>query len=543
LAYDQLQAAASCPLTLKSITKALYEPQTGEAMMNPNYKRLPILLVCAIAIFGLLDESSAQERRVPVAPGIGTLNSTITGDAGRTPNTVYVLERGAGKIYLLSGTIDHNFPLTIISEGTGERPRLIPLADNAGNSTRAFRTRANLTLKGLYVTGANSLGAYRETNIIRTGADNVRLVLEDCHLDRDGQSAIRLDNKFCRVFVKKSIISNIGEATNLDNGRFLDARSVQQDSIWVENTTVYNITSRVYRVGDGGLSKFHYWNHNTIVNSAQHCLDVEQLATFIFTNNMVINGAYFGTDTTTIPGAAKRTLIELDPPGPILTGMGLSLSVTVRNNNFYLDPAISSLFPGIRGREVIQPLDSIAAAHATKTTLEAITFTNGPPAHIPLVMAFLDTSRSMSSYPPFDTSKEPYDFKYPTTTASYTGSTAGQPLGALTWFGLDIISAVKDRVSSEVPSSFRLLGNYPNPFNPSTSIRFDLPAAAEVQVAVFNVNGQQVLATTPLRMNAGTAQALRLDASALATGVYFYRVTAATAKETFTGTGNMLLVK
>jgi hypothetical protein len=70
-----------------------------------------------------------------------------------------------------------------------------------------------------------------------------------------------------------------------------------------------------------------------------------------------------------------------------------------------------------------------------------------------------------------------------------------------------------------------------------------LPAAAEVQVAVFNVNGQQVLATTPLRMNAGTAQALRLDASALATGVYFYRVTAATAKETFTGTGNMLLVK
>ncbi|MDZ7355929.1 MAG: T9SS type A sorting domain-containing protein, partial [candidate division KSB1 bacterium] len=416
-----------------------------------------------------------------------------------------------------------------------------PLADNAGNSTRAFRSRANLTLKGLYVTGANSLGAYRETNIIRTGADNVRIVLEDCHLDRDGQSAIRLDNKFCRVFVKKSIISNIGEATNLDNGRFIDARGVQQDSIWVENTTVYNITSRVYRVGDGGLSKFHYWNHNTIVNSAQHCLDIEQLATFIFTNNIVVNGAYFGTDTTTTPGSVPRTLIELDPPGPLLAG--LSLSVTIRNNNFYLDPAISSLFPGIRGRKVVQPYDSIATAHASNTTMEAIAFVNGPPSHIPLVMAFLDTSRSMSSYPPFDTSKEPYDFKYPTTTAAYTGSTAGQPLGALTWFGLDIISAVKDRAGSKVPNSFRLLGNYPNPFNPSTAICFDLPVAAEVQIAVFDVTGRQVLATKPVRMNAGSAQALRLDASALATGVYFYRVTAATAKQTFTGTGDMLLVK
>jgi len=519
-------------------------------MMKPIYKLSSKLLACAIAVLALLDEASAQQRRVPVASGIGTLNAAITGDTGRTPNTVYVLERGAGKIYLLSATIDHNFPLTIISEGQGERPRLIPLADNAGNSTRAFRTRANLTLKGLYVTGENSLGALRETNMIRTGADNVRIVIEDCHLNRDSQSAIRLDNKFCRLFVKKSIISNIGQATSLDNGRFIDARGIQQDSIWVENSTVYNLTSRVYRVGDGGLSKFHYWNHNTIVNSAQHCLDVEQMATFIFTNNLVINGAYFGRSTTPVPGEIPRTLIELDPPGPILTGMGLSLSVTIRNNNFYLDPAISSLFPGIRGREIITPYDSIAAVYAGKTTTEAIIFANGPPAHLPLVMAYLDTTKREASYPPFDLSKEPYDFKYPITAASYTGSTAGQPLGALTWFGIDIISAVKDRAGSEVPSAFRLLGNYPNPFsasgtfgNPSTSIRFDLPVAAEVQIAVFDLTGRQVLATKPLRLNAGSAQALRLDASALATGVYFYRVTAATSKQTFTGTGNMLLVK
>jgi hypothetical protein len=76
-----------------------------------------------------------------------------------------------------------------------------------------------------------------------------------------------------------------------------------------------------------------------------------------------------------------------------------------------------------------------------------------------------------------------------------------------------------------VPTSFRLHQNYPNPFNPTTTISFDLPVRADYDLVIYNVNGQEV------EHMAGSAEAgvveLVWDASAHASGVYFYRLSAA----------------
>ena len=82
------------------------------------------------------------------------------------------------------------------------------------------------------------------------------------------------------------------------------------------------------------------------------------------------------------------------------------------------------------------------------------------------------------------------------------------------------LSGVRDETP---PASPTLLGNYPNPFNPTTTISFNLPEAQPVRLAVFNVLGQlvQVLADGP--MEAGRHE-VRFLADGLPSGLYLARL-------------------
>lgn len=80
--------------------------------------------------------------------------------------------------------------------------------------------------------------------------------------------------------------------------------------------------------------------------------------------------------------------------------------------------------------------------------------------------------------------------------------------------------------------------NSPNPFNPTTEIRFSLPSAMNVRLDVYNIVGQKVATLADDRFSAGTHY-VTWDASGYASGVYFYRLTA----DEFTVTRKMLLLK
>ena len=94
-----------------------------------------------------------------------------------------------------------------------------------------------------------------------------------------------------------------------------------------------------------------------------------------------------------------------------------------------------------------------------------------------------------------------------------------------------------------IPRAFTLHGNYPNPFNPATTLRFDLPEAAEVRVEVFDLLGRGVLALAPGQVAAGLDRTLTIDASTLTSGMYLYRLTAHSATHTHTATGRFVLLK
>ncbi len=94
-----------------------------------------------------------------------------------------------------------------------------------------------------------------------------------------------------------------------------------------------------------------------------------------------------------------------------------------------------------------------------------------------------------------------------------------------------------------LPGALALQGNYPNPFNPSTTITFDLASHAEVALEVFDVMGRRVLALSPRPMAAGKGQRIEVDASALASGTYLYRVVVRTPSAVLMDSGHMTLLR
>ena len=100
--------------------------------------------------------SAFAQRTVEVDQGVGTLNMAIDGDTTDTgarvdSNTVYVLQKDG--IYLLNGSIENRFPLTIVAaDGEGARPVIRPGNVDGGSSSRPFRPRGDLHVRGVYVT-------------------------------------------------------------------------------------------------------------------------------------------------------------------------------------------------------------------------------------------------------------------------------------------------------------------------------------------------------------------------------------------------------
>jgi len=91
-----------------------------------------------------------------------------------------------------------------------------------------------------------------------------------------------------------------------------------------------------------------------------------------------------------------------------------------------------------------------------------------------------------------------------------------------------MLRTVLKEEGSLLPEGFRLYQNYPNPFNPETEIRFDIPRAGEVELAVFNILGQEVRRLAEGDMAAGNHRVTwdgRDDAGrAVSSGIYFYRL-------------------
>jgi thermitase len=94
--------------------------------------------------------------------------------------------------------------------------------------------------------------------------------------------------------------------------------------------------------------------------------------------------------------------------------------------------------------------------------------------------------------------------------------------------GVDIVTSVG---SSSIPSQFLLQQNFPNPFNPSTVIRYQIPEFSHVSLKVFDILGREV-ATLVNEQKSPGAYTVQWNGSGVVSGVYLYRLTAGAFVET-----------
>jgi uncharacterized delta-60 repeat protein len=100
-----------------------------------------------------------------------------------------------------------------------------------------------------------------------------------------------------------------------------------------------------------------------------------------------------------------------------------------------------------------------------------------------------------------------------------------------------VLTAIEP-VSSEIPATYILYDNFPNPFNPNTNIRFAIPVAGFVKLSLFDMLGREVETLVNGNLTAGTYNTA-WNASNHSSGVYFYKIQAGN----FSEIKKMILVK
>ncbi len=110
-------------------------------------------------------------------------------------------------------------------------------------------------------------------------------------------------------------------------------------------------------------------------------------------------------------------------------------------------------------------------------------------------------------------------------TATYIGA-FGYNNWAIGWSSLEFISTdVKDE-SEIIPGAYQLSQNFPNPFNPTTNIKFAIPNSGNVKLSVYNILGQEVAQLVNEFKEAGSHN-VTWNASNLSSGIYIYRLESA----------------
>jgi hypothetical protein len=357
-----------------------------------------------LALAFIAQDAGAQ-RTVNVAPGLGTLNDAIeadtlpNGDRNDPENTVFLLERGLEAYYGLEGTIENSEPLNIAAaEGDGPRPFLEPrYLSETGESTRPFRAKADLTLKGIHTTGFDNTGGLTDLRIIRASEDDIHITADDCWFDGDGQSFIRCDNPGMKIKVTNSIISRIGQPSSPDNGRGIDDRGNDIDTVIFENCTFYDLTSRIIRDGGGKIGYARFVN-NTVFNIGQMGITFGAVEKVEMMNNLFVNTGFMPvTASTGVRYVFGVDSVEVD-------AVMQAPEITYSNNLFYFD---STQVAGYLGDTIGMPIlinPTLAAWYLSKygltpPVMEPLTFNDQPP--------FADSVIIYDIYPEFDRNNAP----------------------------------------------------------------------------------------------------------------------------------------
>ena len=481
---------------------------------------------------------------VQVAPGNGTLNQAIetylTDTGLPTMDVVFQLEGGG--VYILTGTLENRteidgenvgYPLRIeAAPDADSKPIIRPGVSDDGEAFRVANIRDDFMASGVYITNEDPLGG-QDDRILRVRASDVTVRLFDVHLDKASQAAIRIDDPNVSLFMDQCIVSNIINAANPSNGRGIDDRGNDIDTLHIRNTTFYNLSARVLR-DDGGVIDYALIDQVTTYNTGDRILQLGRVNNATVTNSLFVNAAFLGDNES------GSSVIQLDE------NEDFDETVTISHINFSDDPALLALFDSLNTVGLAQVFvddgqDSVF--FRTGLNEEATLFADASTIYTETIESFEDVPATPTAYvasfytTPDDTAPIddgnggadpgetllPYDFAYGTDEFIYTAGTEGQPIGDLQWFPQFLTSTYAPELAAELRLSL-----FPNPTAGATELRFELPQPQEVRFQLFDPLGREVGESQRAALPAGPAR-LALDLGDLPAGTYFYRLRAGAA--------------
>lgn len=493
---------------------------------------LMMLFITVIVLFMAPSLTIAQDPdTLDVPQGFETLNLAIKGDTTATGspknlNRVYRLERGG--FYMLNGTIVgiKGAPLRVVAaKGDGPRPILVPAVTESGSAGNAFQPGGSIEVRGLYVSGIDNLGNQATKNMFRCDGKNARIIIDGCFLDHDAQTIIRMNAEGQKLYLINSILRNSILLSGPDNGRFIDTRGNTQDTLLIQNSTLY--LSSTNPVTGNGFVKYFCLDHVTFYETGGRITSGKTINGKI-TNNLFMDYDFEGNKyDPALPGADSLAsdYLPIDSlKSPLSTEENRQIKIT--NNVYGYSPQVTEMlnsfgfmkktplhnvktqriidtFPNIISENNIEeypifsdaPDPAVVAAYANYRI--STNFSNvgnpDPRADRNGMAPLVDNPASMG--PALDE----FDFDYNKDAKAYTYAEGGFPAGDLNWFPDKkaeweawIKTGVKSDLASALPAEFQLQQNYPNPFNPITTISYRLGAKTRIRLEVYNSLGQIV---------------------------------------------------
>jgi hypothetical protein len=354
------------------------------------------------------------------------------------------------------------------------------------------------------------------------------------------------------------------------------------DSLSFENTTFANI-GYVYMQEGAEYADYVNINHCTFLNTVMYTLESGWWWWLSITNSVFVNPYMFGY----IPGSDGDTptggAINIDTIGTSNFNFLVPFTENQRhilfaNNSYYHDQWLRDYYAGgnpysdtaTTWKPQAMPLmsEKTRVFFNDKTTWPYISMMNVydstnpgfliPPTNVVGIKSFLlrkwtDNSDTTWAFSPNDDINQKWpmgeQLRYSNATLR-AAAMGGFPLGDLYrwWNSFPTIysgwkaqavaerSTINNWLTNGVtdvaespdgrPQAYELTQNYPNPFNPSTQITYALPQSGHVSLKVYNVLGMEVATIFAGVQDAGRHEIV-FDGGKLASGVYFYRLTAA----------------
>lgn len=511
---------------------------------------------------------SEDARTVVVEPDnypaeVGNLNETIESEIAVDPNTIFILQRD--EVYWTLGRIENeNFRLHLKAEDGEGHPPIIRPAVDLGQSVEMINSTRDVILEGILFQGMNEDGA-PENTLVHVGEDAI-IIADNCWFVGSFHLQLRIDGSNNAIYATNNLILNGGRNGSDQQGRFLDTIGNDQDTVYIENNSIYNMGHAFIR-NSGGIIDHLYINHNTVMNISQY-IRVGETQNMYIKNNIFRNVYTIGESVD----EDTRAWVEIreQPEGFDEQERVLVYS---HNNSAYLDEGFLSLIetrndhhaddtimkaPDV-SRKYMDSSNELPLVTYENNIEEKVDFTNPPntdPQYLDWTkqwmmgrdgVPFGDDPQPIEVYDHIvfydqweGTSEEPApghfnvdlirDFSYSSDFESYTAAENGFPLGDLNWFPeLKEQWIAGEVVSVEEPGNlakeFKLIGNYPNPFNPTTNIVYELPVQAEVTMEIYNMLGQSVN-TVELGAQFSGRHEFTLNAGNLPSGIYIIRMQA-----------------